>query len=135
MLCSPASLPGKQRHDSVVDNVEGGDVVVLLAQDEEECVEELGKLGEVVPPCGVGHANRQWVVRGVQGLAEEVVAQPASRQNLVENPGAEHNLGMEQTRTKLLEKAWLFFPTILLGNFVLKLLAKNLKKKNILIKF
>ena len=53
----PASLPCEEWHDAVVDDVEGADVVVLLPQDEEHGVEELGELGEEVPPRRVGHAE------------------------------------------------------------------------------
>ena len=90
----PARLPGEERHDAVVDDVQGAHVVVLLPHDEEEGVKELGELGEVVPPGGVGHAEGARVGgRAVDGLAEERVArQPAAHGDLVENPGAEHDL-------------------------------------------
>ena len=37
-------LPGEEGHDAVVDHVQRRHVVVLLAQDEEERVEELSEL-------------------------------------------------------------------------------------------
>ena len=34
----------------MVDDVQGGDVLILLPQHEEQSVKELGELGEEVPP-------------------------------------------------------------------------------------
>ena len=50
-----ASLPGEERHDAVVDDVQRRHVLKLLPRQEEEGVEELGELAEEVPPRGCGH--------------------------------------------------------------------------------
>ena len=44
--------PTEPGQDAVVDDVEGGEMVELLANDKEEAVEKVDKLGEVV---NVGH--------------------------------------------------------------------------------
>lgn len=42
----------------MVDDVQGGHVLVLLPQDEEQRVEELGELGDVVPPARSRHLRK-----------------------------------------------------------------------------
>lgn len=42
--------PPDVQHAGVVVHVQDGDLVVVLAEDEEEGVHELDELGEVVPP-------------------------------------------------------------------------------------
>lgn len=42
--------PPDVEHGGVVVHMQDGDLVVVLAQDEEERVHELDELGEVVPP-------------------------------------------------------------------------------------
>ena len=85
--------PDAERHDAVVDDVQQRNVLVFLAQDEEERVEELGELGEVVPPGGVRHPHGHGVLRVVHRLAPEAVAvKPAALPALVEQPTAEHHL-------------------------------------------
>ena len=44
----PHARPHGQRHDAVVDDVQEADVAELLAGDEAEGVDELGKLAQVV---------------------------------------------------------------------------------------
>lgn len=45
--------PDGDGHDAVVDHVQSGHLVVPLAHHEEEGIEELGELGEVVPPASL----------------------------------------------------------------------------------
>ena len=52
-----------------MNHVQRGDVIVLLAQNEEKRVGELDELGDVVPPAAVGHANGLRTVRIVHRLA------------------------------------------------------------------
>ena len=66
--------PNSGWHDSVVDDVQGGDLIVLFAQHEEESVHELGELGEVVPPAQLGDDQLLGIVRIVNHLASETVA-------------------------------------------------------------
>ena len=70
---SPDSPPRGERHDAVVDDMEGGEVAVLLPQDEEEGVEVVDPLGEVVPPCHVGGVQGSGAVGVVHRLAVPVV--------------------------------------------------------------
>ena len=78
----------------MVDDVQCGDVLVLLPEDEEQGVKELCELGEEVPPAGVGHPQGLGVHGPVQGLAHEgvVAGAPAGHQDLVHQPRAEQNL-------------------------------------------
>lgn len=39
----------------MMNDMEGGHMTVLLPEDEEECVEEFGEFGEVVPPTRPRH--------------------------------------------------------------------------------
>jgi len=52
--------PSDDGHRGVVVNMEEGDLVVLLACDEEECVDELDDLGSEVPPVCVDQSHRRW---------------------------------------------------------------------------
>ncbi len=71
-------------------------MLVLLPQDEEGGVEELRKLGEEVPPGGVGHAQGLGVQGPVHRLTEEgVVKGPAGGKDLVQDPGGKDNLKEE----------------------------------------
>jgi len=53
--------PDGHGHDAVVDHVQRGHLVVPLAHHEEERVEELGELGEVVPPATLSGLKRKGV--------------------------------------------------------------------------
>lgn len=53
------SEPDAHWHHRVVDDVEGGNVVVFLSKNEENGVEELGELGNVVPPASSGGLQKQ----------------------------------------------------------------------------
>ena len=46
----PRTPPGEEWQCAVVDHVERGDLVELLPHDKEDCVEEIYKLGEEIPP-------------------------------------------------------------------------------------
>ena len=46
-------------HDGVVDDVQAGQLVVLLLQHHEERVHEVRELGEEVPPHNVGGAEKE----------------------------------------------------------------------------
>jgi hypothetical protein len=50
------SEPGGYRHDTVMNNVESANMIVLFPQHEEDCVRELDKLGEIIPPTGTSYA-------------------------------------------------------------------------------
>lgn len=66
-----------------MDDVEIGDVIVLLPQHEEERVRELDELGEVVPPAAARHAHRYRIVRVIDRLTSEgVMSTPAGSQTL-----------------------------------------------------
>ena len=49
------SEPGEDGHGGVVNEVEGGQLVPLRPQHEEDGVSKVDKLGEVEPP---GHVQR-----------------------------------------------------------------------------
>lgn len=49
--------PDRHGHDAVVDHVQRGHVLVLLAQYKEQSVRELRELAEVVPPACIRHLN------------------------------------------------------------------------------
>ena len=78
------SKPDAHWHDAVVNDVQKRNVLIFLAQNEENlqtnnsnynnwikidsykmifkdvyCVEKLGELGEIIPPAGVDHLNRR----------------------------------------------------------------------------
>ena len=46
-------------HDGVVDDVQAGQLAVLLLQHHEERVHEVRELGEEVPPHNVGGAEKE----------------------------------------------------------------------------
>jgi len=48
------SKPRSKRHDTMMDNMKGGQVGELLAEQEQERVKEVNKLREVIPP---GHIS------------------------------------------------------------------------------
>jgi len=50
------SKPSGHRHDAMMNNVESADVIVLFPQHKENCVRELDKLGEIIPPTGASYA-------------------------------------------------------------------------------
>ena len=52
--------PPDVEHGGVVIDVQEGDLVVVLPQDEEECVHELDELGEVIPPQDVNDLWGWW---------------------------------------------------------------------------
>ena len=52
--------PRDDRHGGVVVDVKERDLVVLLADDEEERVKELDKLGGEVPPVSVDESHGDW---------------------------------------------------------------------------
>lgn len=37
-------------HATVMNDMKGGHMTILLSEDEEKCVEKFGEFGEVVPP-------------------------------------------------------------------------------------
>lgn len=47
--------PDGHGHDAVVDDVQRRHLIVPFTHHEEERIEELGKLGEVVPPASGCH--------------------------------------------------------------------------------
>lgn len=54
--CEFDAPPNGDGHDAMMDDVQRGHLIVSLAHHKEECVKELGELGEVVPPatiCGL----------------------------------------------------------------------------------
>ncbi len=66
--------PNRRRHNAVVDYVQVGDLVELLAQHKEDGVGEFGELAEVVPPAQVHHHQLVRVVRVIDRLARQTVA-------------------------------------------------------------
>ena len=56
---SPDPKPRGERHDAVVNHVEGGQVAELLPEEEQQGVEVVNEFGEEIPP---GH------VQGVHGI-------------------------------------------------------------------
>ncbi len=86
-------LPGDEGHDGVVDDVQVGDVAVLLARHEEQRVDHLGVLGDVEPPGAGEHIARVHAVGGVHRLAPEaVVAVPAAEEDPLAEPPIEQDL-------------------------------------------
>ena len=57
LMTDPASPD--HGHDGVVDDVEAGQLAVLLLQHHEERVHEVRELGEEVPPHNVGGAEKE----------------------------------------------------------------------------
>lgn len=53
------SPPDRRRHDAVMDDVQGRHLIVPFAHHEENRIEELGKLGEVVPPATGRHLETE----------------------------------------------------------------------------
>ena len=53
--------PPYHHHGAVMVDVQEGDLVVLLAKYEEECIEEFNDFGEEVEPDDTGHLKKWWV--------------------------------------------------------------------------
>jgi len=53
--CKLKTHPDREGHAAVMNDVQCRDVLVLLSQNEEECVKELCELRYVVPPANVHH--------------------------------------------------------------------------------
>lgn len=84
--------PDRRGHNSMVDDVQRGHLVVSLAHHEEERVEELGELGEEIPPTSGRHSQSLRAVP-VHGLASQTVAShPSAHARLIEDPRAEGDL-------------------------------------------
>lgn len=57
--------PPEDEHGAVVVDVKKADLVELLPQDEEDCVQELHSFGDVVPPesrCYLKTGNKVWLI-------------------------------------------------------------------------
>lgn len=65
--------PHGRRHNSVMNDVQSGHLVVAFAHNEEQRVKELGELREEVPPAPVSHPQPFGAV-SVHGLASQTVA-------------------------------------------------------------
>lgn len=48
-----------ERHDSVMNDVQGWNLIVAFPHDEEECVEELCELANVIPPTSFCHLTKE----------------------------------------------------------------------------
>lgn len=73
------SPPDGKGHDSVMNDVQIGDLIIFLSQYEENGVEELGEFGHVVPPTPSGHSHSFRGSREVNRLAlERVIVPPTS---------------------------------------------------------
>lgn len=84
--------PHRGGHNSVMNDMECGHLIVPLAHNEEEGVEELCEFGEEVPPAAMGHTQSLCAVR-VHGLTAQTVAiHPSTGTGLVEDPPAEDDL-------------------------------------------
>ena len=92
---SPDPKPRGERHDAVVNHVEGGQVAELLPEQEEEGVDEVDEFGEEIPPGHVGSIEPILGVAEVHRLTQPVVfsCQPEST-GLLEYPDTEQ--GLEQ---------------------------------------
>jgi len=85
--------PHAHRHDTVVHHVQQRDVLLFLAQHEEERIEEFCELGEVVPPASVDHPRSHGTIGVIHRLATVTIPSPPARHpNLVEEPRAEDDL-------------------------------------------
>lgn len=90
----PGAGPDGERHDSVVDHVQEGNVLELLAGDEAEGVDEFRELAEVVQPTQVDHLQGFGAVRVVHGLATPaVIPSPSGVKELNKYVRTEHRLG------------------------------------------
>lgn len=109
--CETDSEPDAHRHNAVMHNVQKRDMFILFAQNEENRVEELGELGEIIPPAGVHHPNGQWIIGIIHRLASVTVTIcPARHGYLVEEPRAEDDLNRvvnDQSAAKL--EGWTVF--------------------------
>ena len=47
---------------AVVDHMESGYLIELLPHDEEDCVEEIYKLGEEIPPTKAENSAGVWII-------------------------------------------------------------------------
>ena len=85
--------PNNDRHHGMVDNMEGGHLVVLVSHHHEEGVHEVSKLGEKVPPDCSCHELPIIRVGVVHRLTHPVVlpTQPELAQSR-EDPEAEESL-------------------------------------------
>lgn len=65
--------PPDVQHGGVVVDMQHGDLMVVLAQDEEEGVHELYQFGEIVPPQDTDYLHVRFA-RAACALTEEVVS-------------------------------------------------------------
>lgn len=84
--------PDGHGHNSVVDDMECGHLVVSFAQHEEERVKELCELGEEVPPGACSHPLSLRPVHLDRLATETVSVQPPGNASLVEDPRTEDDL-------------------------------------------
>lgn len=69
-----------------MNNMEGGNVIILLPQYKEDRVCEFNELRDVVPPATSRHPHCDWIIRVIDRLTlERVVSTPAG------NPGLRKN--------------------------------------------
>jgi len=85
--------PDGGRHDAVVDHVQIGDLIVLLAQHEEDRVQKLGQLAEKVPPAHLHNDELIGIVRVINRLERQTITiYPSVNQTLVNQVDAEDDL-------------------------------------------
>lgn len=65
--------PPKCKHGAVMIDVKEGELILLFAQNEEECVTKFQTLAEIVPPNGLGNADFIFIVRTIHQLTHEIV--------------------------------------------------------------
>ena len=69
--------PGDHGHDGVVDDMKGGQLVVLLLENHEEGVHKVSELGEEIPPNYVGRAENTYSKAGSMQNAEAYLSPSA----------------------------------------------------------
>lgn len=84
--------PGYHGHDCVVVHVQERDLVVLLAQDEEDRVEQFTDLGEEVDVHAPGYPHGGGAVGEVHGLTLPAVVGPGCVHGLPHEPHADSDL-------------------------------------------
>lgn len=91
--CETNAEPNAHRHNTMVNNVQQRNMLILFAKNEEKRIKELGELGEVIPPTSVDHSDGHIVKGIVNGLTSKAISmEPAPSTILVEEPSAENNL-------------------------------------------
>ena len=96
-LCKSMLLPGPppslQRHYTVVEDVQEGEVAELLLQDKEDWVSKVKELRDVEEPGHIESTQRLGIVGIVDGLTRPaVVAADIEPPALDKTPQAEHRL-------------------------------------------